>query len=127
MLECYHPLLAALLPCSIKLPKALQLLEINKIPTTDTGHSMDDRADALVCTETTGNLITAMDAVKLGQVCSCISVVTAHLLDVCVGPICSTLSGRIAHFASVASFSCVSREIVVCSCIWAVASLVQPA
>jgi len=53
---------------AIRLPKALQLLEINKIPTTDTGHSVDDRADALVCTETTGNLITAMDAVKLGQV-----------------------------------------------------------
>jgi hypothetical protein len=53
--------------CSIKLPKATQLLVINKVPTTDLHASSDNRADALLCSETTGALITAMDTLRLGQ------------------------------------------------------------
>jgi len=55
--------------CSLQLPKAINRLELMRIPATDQHFSATSvSAEPMLCVETTGVLITTVDMVKLNQV-----------------------------------------------------------
>lgn len=52
---------------SVNLPQAHYRLELVKLPATDTHYNDDSRPDALIVSETTSSIITAQDALRMGQ------------------------------------------------------------